>query len=274
MANVWDIDNKYFIKKYDSKIRLCESAALSDLLIQHNIKTARFIRTPGGEPYIETNGEYYCFMEKLKGGYFNPYNGNPYENGVFLGTIVAELHAALKVIGENFECYDADYIQELNDWIMVRVNEHNLSIPQEIIDYCYSIESFYKTLPRQLIHRDLHLGNMLFDNGNFTGFIDLDNSQKNARLHDICYFGVMLLTNKHENADNVAKWREIFKGILMGYQKKFVLTENELKALPHIFVMVELTFAAFFAQIGNFDIAKSCAEFTTWLYDNRIALLE
>ena len=34
-------------------------------------------------------------------------------------------------------------------------------------------------LPVQLIHRDVHFGNFLFDEGKFSGYIDFDLSQRN-----------------------------------------------------------------------------------------------
>lgn len=44
----------------------------------------------------------------------------------------------------------------------------------------------YKTLPRQLIHRDMHTSNLLYRNGMFS-FIDFDMSQRNVRIFDIVY---------------------------------------------------------------------------------------
>lgn len=44
----------------------------------------------------------------------------------------------------------------------------------------------YKTLPRQLIHRDMHTSNLLYRNGMFS-YIDFDMSQRNVRIFDIVY---------------------------------------------------------------------------------------
>lgn len=42
--------------------------------------------------------------------------------------------------------------------------------------------NLYSKLPIQLIRREVHLGNLLFDNNKFSGYIDFDLSQKNIRI--------------------------------------------------------------------------------------------
>ncbi|OOM81514.1 homoserine kinase [Clostridium puniceum] len=63
----------------------------------------------------------------------------------------------------------------------------------------------YNKLQRQLIHRDLHLGNFLFNNCEFSGYIDFDLSQKNIRIFDICYFLLRLLIDHKKNSEHIDK---------------------------------------------------------------------
>ena len=59
-----------------------------------------------------------------------------------------------------------------------------------------TLEAVYDDLPKQLIHRDVHFGNFLFFEGNLSGYIDFDLSQRNIRIFDICYFLTGLLAEE------------------------------------------------------------------------------
>ena len=81
----------------------------------------------------------------------------------------------------------------------------------------FAFESVYKTLPRQIIHRDMHPGKLLFDKGVFTGYLDFDLSQSNARIFDIVYLGCGLLVDNYKDETRLGQWCDIFAGIIQGY---------------------------------------------------------
>ena len=62
------------------------------------------------------------------------------------------------------------------------------------------LEAVYPSLPKQLIHRDVHFGNFLFFEGSLSGYIDFDLSQRNIRIFDLCYFLSGLLAEETEDA--------------------------------------------------------------------------
>jgi aminoglycoside phosphotransferase (APT) family kinase protein len=208
-------------------------------------------------------------MKMINGKHMNPYEGNVYDNGMMLGRAIAELHSVIGKIGENFNCHDADYIIDLNKWIIPKLNGGGVVIFAEIVNYCRSFGALYHTLPRHLIHRDIHMHNMVFSDGVFAGWLDFDNAERNVRLHDLCYLGAMMLVDKWRNKNDAAVWRSIFRGVLDGYSEVFELTVNELAAIPYMFVFIELTFTAFFAGLGQMDIAVNCMEMTEWFYNER-----
>ncbi|MCL2409452.1 MAG: phosphotransferase [Oscillospiraceae bacterium] len=264
--SAWSIDDKYILKTNSDKAQLDKSILLSDLLIKEKTPVPEFLTAPDGKRYVQIDDVYYTLMEKIDGHYLDPYADVPYENGIMLGELVADLHLALGKIGDEFECYDADYMNELDDWILKRIKENNVQISQEIIDYCYSFGPLYRTLPRQLIHRDVHMWNLLFNGRDFCGYLDFDNSQKNVRLHDLCYLGANLLVDNYQDQSRVTIWRDIFRGVLEGYSSVFELTENEIKAIPYMFVFIELTFAAAYAPQGQHELS---VDMTKWFYRNR-----
>ena len=271
--SAWSIDDTYILKRSSDLESLRKSILLSYLLLREGIPVPEYIRTSDGAAFISVDDTHYVLMKKIMGRHIDPFKGNPYKNGVLLGRLVAELHRAMGKIGPDFDCYDADYMLELDDWIMPKIREGQVPVRQEVIDYCYGFGPLYKTLPRQLIHRDVHTSNMIFRGRKLSGWLDFDNSQINVRLHDLCYLGVTMLVGNYDNERRFAAWREIFRGVLDGYQCTFSLTEGEMEAIPYMFIMAELTFAAFFAKIGQMDIAAVCAEMAEWLYENRERLL-
>jgi Ser/Thr protein kinase RdoA (MazF antagonist) len=219
--------------------------------------------------YVYSDGkDYYCLMSKLPGRHIDPFIGDCIKNGRKLGNIVATLHMALKKIESPFEYYDADIIMELKGWIAHEIKESNLNISQEIIDTCYEFEKLYSRLPRQLIHRDIHTGNLLFEDDSFIGYLDFDISQRNVRIFDICYLGAGLLVENYLEAERLCQWQEIFGGILEGYEEMSELSSDERQAIPMMFIIIELIFAAYFSKIGQVEVSKSCINMINWLYDN------
>lgn len=84
---------------------------------------------------------------------------------------------------------------------------------------CGNLQDGYDMLPRQLIHRDVHFGNFLFDHGEFSGYIDFDLSQKNIRIFDICYFLTGLLSSQIGSGLDTEEWLRIVKDAAAGYER-------------------------------------------------------
>jgi Ser/Thr protein kinase RdoA (MazF antagonist) len=105
--------------------------------------------------------------------------------------------------------------------------------------------------------------------GRFTGWLDFDITQRNVRLFDLCYLGSAMLVVHYKDENLAWKWKEAFRGILSGYHKKNALTHKEIKAIPNLFVIIELIFAAFYSSIGEVETSVSCIEFVNWMYEHR-----
>lgn len=84
------------------------------------------------------------------------------------------LHKALKSIENKVDAYDADFLNELSAWIAPELENHNVSFNDGLVDdIAVFLSRDYKTLPRQLIHRDVHTSNLIFVNGMFH-YVDFD----------------------------------------------------------------------------------------------------
>ncbi|MDE6063841.1 MAG: phosphotransferase, partial [Lachnospiraceae bacterium] len=132
------------------------------------------------------------------------------------------------------------------------------------------LESVYDSLPKQLIHRDVHSGNFLFSEGNFTGYIDFDLSQKNIRIFDICYFLTGLLAEETEEALTKSEWLANVKAVIAGYESIIKLSEKEKAAIPCVMECIEILFVAYFigmedtkqaeAAYDAFRLIQNCTE--------------
>ena len=134
-----------------------------------------------------------------------------------------------------------------NDWQPVSEAEYLKTVGQ--------LESVYDALPKQLIHRDVHFGNFLFQEGSFSGYIDFDLSQKNIRIFDLCYFLAGLLAEEPPEAFIREEWLEIVKAVIAGYESVTKLSGQEKGAVCCVMQCIEILFAAYF--IGEQDIKSA-----------------
>jgi len=125
---------------------------------------------------------------------------------------------------------------------------------EKVIEY---LSAVYDKLPVQLIHRDVHFGNFLFHNGELSGYIDFDLSQKNIRIFDLCYFMLGLLSEKEKFELTEESWFEFLKNTFHSYESKLTLTETEKKAVPCVMECIELLFVSYFASIKDTVCAES-----------------
>lgn len=266
--SAWDVGGRYILKRGGVLAVLEKSMRLSELLLAKDIPAPEYVPTATGEFFIEADGAYFTLMRRIPGEHIDPYKGKPYENGVVLGKLVARLHTTLQEIPDDFDCPDADCMRNLDEYIVPEIH-----VTKTLLEYARAFGPLYEKLPRQLIHRDVHTSNMLFDRGVFTGWLDFDNSERNARLHDLCYLGATMLVGNYRKRRRLRAWKEIFRGVLRGYGEIHALTMEERAAVPYMFVHIELLFAAFFSKAGQDKISQKCLNMTKWLYRHRGILL-
>lgn len=268
-ANVWNIDDAYILKKGDNLDEIYKSAMLAEILLSMDVPVAGYVRTKSGLLTVESDDAYFCLQQKLRGTHLDPFLGYPQANGRLLGDCIARLHVALFKLQDQIRCYDSDFFAELDQWMLEELEQKKMAVSKEILDYCLANKPMYAALPRQLIHRDLHLGNLLFEDGQLTGYLDFDISQKNVRVFDLCYMGASLLVGHYQDEEKLSVWRTIFEGALQGYARLNRLAADEKMAIPFIMIVIEITFAAFFAKSGHIQAAHDCMAMTEWLYQHQ-----
>lgn len=253
----WDVDGQYVLKRYRSADDLSRSLRFSNLLAQEGISVAANVPTSGGQP----SADLYCLMTKLPGKH-----GNVYENpslAAVMGRELARLHIALVRIEENLKCHDNDLLSSLRNSFKPCLG----SVP-EMAEHIEAIfDEFYPKLPRQPIHRDVHFGNVLFENGFLTGWLDFDIGQKDARLFDIAYLlSGLLVGNIHDTA-KIETWRLIYRTLLSEYDAVNPLTADEREVLPVFIIVIEFLFVWFYTQQGSAEHSSHALELAQWMYD-------
>ncbi len=138
----------------------------------------------------------------------------------------------------------------------------------EIEEAIRQLAEVYRELPKQLIHRDVHLGNFLFEDKQFTGYIDFDLSQSNIRIFDICYFLLGIRTKEDSNRVNQEDWFRIVGQVIEGYDSLIQLEEVERHSFACVMKNIELLFVAYFLGIGDEKQARDSADLYRFVCNN------
>ena len=117
----------------------------------------------------------------------------------------------------------------------------------------------YADLQKQLIHRDVYLGNFLFEEKEFSGYIDFDLSQSNIRIFDICYFLLGLLLREGANTVEEEFWFQAVRLVVDGYESLIPLSEVERASIPCVMKNIELLFVAYFSREKDEKLAQDAA---------------
>lgn len=90
-----------------------------------------------------------------------------------------------------------------------------------------------KNIPIQYIHRDLHPGNVLFNNGKLETFLDMESIKRSERIRDVSFacFRFALF-----NTDDKSKMISRAQAFIDNYLKANTLTHEEVANLEHYFL--------------------------------------
>ena len=256
---VWDVGDEYVLKYNPNTDELSHSIKLAGLLSAHAIPIAAYKKTTDGL-WTSPDGAY-CLMKKLKGVHIDFFiQTNVMKN---LGKELAKLHIALADIEPHTKCHDNDFVAEWKNYIKPGL----ANTGDEIVDFIETrFFELYKKLPRQLIHRDVHANNILFWDGEVSGWLDFDISQRNVRIFDLAYLLGGLICGKTNDPAMVEIWQTLYRDLLTGYNSISPLSGVETEALPFMMIAIQLLFVAFWNGQGNAEQGYDAAKLAQWLY--------
>jgi len=264
-ANTWEIDGKLILKSYSTNKDMAEKAArLNALLHQENAPVAKIHLTKTADFCASTEGSYYTLANKLSGiAGQDVYEGDSKKRVYSMGRSLAKLHLAMQKIDGKVELWDNNIIDELNGWILKEIQEKQIPVRPEVIQYCIDFADLYHHLPRQIIHRDPHSGNMCIENNEVTGIYDFDLCQINSRVFDLHYaFG--------PNEENFDKWLMLRPYFFSGYHEVSPISKDEMAAYTYMSVLIDLLFVAFWSTQNRIDKpVDEVLKCVHWMYDKR-----
>ena len=211
--NAFYIGNDYVIKY---------SANLAS--IKKTIMFADVVELKNGDDYLQNGDLYFVVINRIKGKQLKCEDiFSDTDIAYTIGINIAKLHNKLKA----FDNADFKQVNIYNDCVESIYKIQNLT--QEFIEiYKNTFGKIINQLPTQVIHRDINPSNMIFDNGEFKGFIDFDLTEVNVRIFDICYCATAMLSEcfSKPNVD-INKWLEILDNLVAGYDSINKLSDSE-----------------------------------------------
>lgn len=274
--SAWDVNNSYVLKMYDDSNALQRNIEMMRILYKAGIPVPEIIKLPNEEDYLEYKEKFYALTTKLKGNNVVNIDQCNDEWLFQFGRILAELHIAFKECERNISYWNNSMLEEMNGWVsreLLKFQPDYLDL-KDMKDAIRELAQLYDELPKQLIHRDVHLGNFLFDKGVFSGYIDFDLSQRNIRIFDLCYFLLGILLEEDNNRVDEEQWYKVVRLVVAGYSSISALSQLERKAIPCVMKNIELLFMAYFLGIGDEKSADDSANLFVFVKKNEKKIKE
>lgn len=269
-GNSYYIGDNYILKFTANLGCVKRNINISEALEKFDVRTFKIIKTIDGDSYVSDGEMYFFLTERIKGSQLKCKDiFNNTDLTVEIGKNIAKLHKALKTLDEcGYE--KADFKNYIIDTAFQKI-KNRINLNDDFIEaYTEKISKKYDALPKQIIHRDINPSNMIFDNGEFNGFIDFDLSEINVRIFDICYCATSILSECFLDSDidkNI--WFEILNKIVSGYDTVSLLTNDEKQALPYVIYTIQIICIEYFGRFDKYkDLEKINIDILEWLINH------
>lgn len=273
-GNVWTVGGDYILKTGDRE-KLLKNLRVSKALQKQGFVSSIPVPTKAGSEYLDGK-ELFILSHGLKGKPLpksDRFGENRVSFGEMYGRSIARLHKALNAIQKDVLPDEVNLYQSVIDWALPNVRQQNLQWNMGLDntffeDYIEGFGKLYDKLPKQLIHRDPNPSNILFENGEVSGFIDFDLSEVNVRLWDVCYCATGILSEGSGEA--YGKWLDILGEIMHGYDAENKLSTEEKQAVFYVICSIQMICAAFFESRDKFKaLAKTNRRMMKFIVQNK-----
>jgi len=249
------VGDEYVIKYTANLGNTKKAIEIAGALNNVGLSAPTIIPTRDGREYVQEGEIYFTLYRKINGErviagklYLDDYQ----KKARFTGEIIGWLDKALSAIDTTAD--EADTYDAVKSWALPNISSElglDDTFTKKFLD---EFENIYKSLPRQVIHRDPNPGNIIVADDKW-GFIDFELSERNVRIFDPCYAATSILSETFEdgNIDKFMKWISIMKEMIAGYDSIVKLTEEEKKAVPYIILANQFLSTAFFADKGRYE---------------------
>jgi len=269
----------YVLKEKSDLAKAEHEAELLRRLSKAGATVATPVATVAGGWYASNDGKAYCLYPKLPGLIEEEhYGGDAAGRAEKYGKSIGFLHTCFLKCDDLNGFKDMRILKQVREWAIPCICEHKGIIDGERIEEIWGeieaeMEALYSGLPKQLIHRDPHPANMLFDDEALTGFLDFEEVVRGVRIFDPCYCATSLLVSAFPDTEKMSRWLALFRSLLKGYQVFCPLTPGEERALYGILAAIGIIFAAYSLETHAEGAAKCNASVLNWLSENRESIV-
>lgn len=232
-----------------------------------------FVPDVAGEAVVEREGRAHTLHPRIAGRNVGDHFGA--SGALFCGQYgreIARLHLALarhqspalfprRDIFANALAYDTGGMGDVLD-------ASSLACVAEAQSWLEEMRAIWSTIPQQLIHRDTHPSNMLFDGDRFAGFLDFELVGIGPRLVDPCYCATSLLVAAYPDPRKLARWPALEAALLAGYESIRPLAAAERESVRAMMVAIQIVFVGYFVRLGMARPARDNAGALCWLWEN------
>lgn len=274
-SSTWLINDKYVLKAHESAFHGRQHMSLTDALVNVGVPVANGIKSLSGEVLVTDSNKTYSLCNYLEGEHISSKEAVSNQQFAYhLGKSLALLHRGLKEIHGQEGYYQQNLVTELEGWIKeaLDVNQDQDFYTSTIFDSLIeSVKAFNNKLPRQVIHRDFHLGNLIVNGGAIVGYLDFDISQVNIRVFDIAYLLVGILAELFERTEYRDKWKTFTQVVVRGYDDESGLSDQEKQSIYKLMIALESLFVAYFSSEdkgNNMKLAHAADVVVKWLWES------
>lgn len=232
------------------------------------------VQTRSGEPFVDWREHRYTLSRFQEDGR-RPTGPDErkllYRN---VGASIARLHEALATYPHEEverETQTEDISMRSLMWtedLLARVaSEDRRALVAATEDLMPRVHEGLGGLHHQLIHRDLHPGNMLTAGTDAVGFIDCDHFCTGPRLLDLAYYALSLRKWAHTHGVEIDHWPDYLRALIDGYDNVSRVTDHEREAVPYLMVACEIRLAVWLFDLRPETVAREI-DVLTWLRDD------
>lgn len=270
---VWRVDlgaETYILKHRSTRTRVWEEYDLLKWLGEHNQPISPLLYTTEGTPWAEFEGGFYVLYSYVEG---TPGNSlSQLDKADEVGAALARLHQQLASYGptEKFPTFNLFHEVASFAWPTVQGYatekfHHRLHDLEQAIGG--QLVNPYEALPRQLIHRDFHPGNLIFRGDKVVGILDFDRVRIGIRLFDLCYFATAVLSELFADPRRRTDWLSFVQTLIESYVSVQPLERTESYSFLHVIYLIQVLFVSFHLDAGNSELADLNMAMLLWIND-------
>ncbi|WP_316569420.1 phosphotransferase [Neobacillus sp. YIM B06451] len=263
-------EQKFILKKKGSTQEIQREIKLLEHLKDNKFIAPYPITTSYGEVYASWQEHNYCLYPFLEGKSFKIKEAleNP-EVPRLLGETIAHTNKLMSNFDRVEDYPDKNLYKMVYGYAVKEIVKAQESRDLKMLfkELENGLKEHVGELPRQLIHRDAHIHNILFFDNKLSGVIDFEIAEVNVRIFDICYCCTSILSEVFHNESLREKWMLFVGEIVAAYNRVNPISMIELKSIWYVMLSIQTIFMAYFIKDPSvYELNKAMFK---WIYGHK-----